>query len=456
MKNEKSASNIKNKFSNGTSLPYEFRVELTNMNLKRLFYLDWVFLVSAILLFVLYLMGVLRNGVKYENLFCMGYITTTAISLILTFLFRKHTNLPIFVRTIPLTLSYIVIMLMCVVIFYIDFPFLNALLIFVCLTVLIPIFFTVPPLFYNSVLILTYIAVFLRLKPTQSISFLVCLAVFVIMIGFFSIFKWRTTKNELILKDEQNQRTKLLEKEINLAAFVQNSFYKHIDLKIEGWNIEYFSEPMAGVSGDMHDIYTKGNNLEGLGVFDVSGHGISSGLVTMLVKNIIQQEFELGKEENLQTVMKRINDRIIIEKGDIENYLTGILTRIHDNKVELINAGNPPPIIHKAETNESYFYETNELTNYGVIGMADFPVGYSVNTIEMQSGDSILFYTDGITENCNDENTPYGKKNLMQVFKNNTYKTSKDQLADIVSDYKKFKGDARSSDDITLLILKKL
>ena len=88
--------------------------------------------------------------------------------------------------------------------------------------------------------------------------------------------------------------------------------------------------------------------------------------------------------------------------------------------------------------------------------MADFPVGYSVNTIEMQSGDSILFYTDGITENCNDENTPYGKKNLMQVFKNNTYKTSKDQLADIVSDYKKFKGDARSSDDITLLILKKL
>ena len=188
MKNEKSASSIKNKFSNGTSLPYEFRVELTNMNLKRLFYLDWVFLVSAILLFVLYLMGVLRNGVKYENLFCMGYITTTIISLILTFIFRKHTNLPIFVRTIPLTLSYIVIMLMCVVIFYIDFPFLNALLIFVCLTVLIPIFFTVPPLFYNSVLILTYIAVFLRLKPTQSISFLVCLAVFVIMIGFFSIF----------------------------------------------------------------------------------------------------------------------------------------------------------------------------------------------------------------------------------------------------------------------------
>ena len=154
--------------------------------------------------------------------------------------------------------------------------------------------------------------------------------------------------------------------------------------------------------------------------------------------------------------MKKINDRIIVEKGDIENYLTGILVRIHDNKVELINAGNPPPIIHTAEPNNSYFYETNELTNYGVIGMADFPVGYTVNTIEMKEGDSIFFYTDGITENCNEANTPYGKKNLIQVFNNNTYKTSKDQLEDIVNDYKKFKGDAHSSDDITLLILKKL
>ena len=456
MKNDKTAFSLKNWLSNNITMPHEFRTELTNINLKRLFYLDWIFLFAGIGQYILYLSGVLNHNIKYEAFFCLGYITTTIISLVLTFTFRKKTTIPNFIRNIPLTLSYIVIMLMCIIIFYIDFPFLIALMIFVSLVVIIPIFFTVSPTFFNIVLILTYIAVVYKLKATQETAFIVCLGVFVTIIGFFSIFKWQTTKKELMLQTEQEERTKLLEKEINLAAFVQNSFYKHIDIKIDGWTIEYFSEPMAGVSGDMYDIYSKGNVLEGLGVFDVSGHGISSGLVTMLVKNIIQQEFEYGKDDNLQTVMKKINDRIIIEKGDIENYLTGILARVHENKIELINAGNPPPIIHTAEPNNSYFYETNELTNYGVIGMADFPVGYTVNTIEMQSGDSILFYTDGITENCNEENTPYGKKNLMQVFHNNTYKTCKDQLADIVSDYKKFKGDARSSDDITLLILKKL
>ena len=80
-------------------------------------------------------------------------------------------------------------------------------------------------------------------------------------------------------------------------------------------------KPLAGVSGDLYDIFYTGNHLNGLGIFDVSGHGISSGLVTMLVKNIIEQEFHDGSNEKLEDVMYIINDRLIEEKGNTKRSL---------------------------------------------------------------------------------------------------------------------------------------
>lgn len=257
-------------------------------------------------------------------------------------------------------------------------------------------------------------------------------------------------------QSEQKRYTSNLEKEITLASFVQKSFFTHNVTEFDGWTLNFYSEPMAGISGDMFDIYNTDNKLDGLGLFDVSGHGLSSGLVTMLVKNIIYKEFYKQKDKPLQQVLNYINDRIIREKGDIENFLTGTLARINGNNVEFINAGNPQPIIYVKEKNNAFFYENSNQNHYGVIGMADFPVNYTSTVIKMNSGDEILFYTDGITENTNKSGLSYGKDLLLETFKINTFKTCKDQISDLIANYKSFKGNFRSSDDITLLLLKKL
>ena len=121
------------------------------------------------------------------------------------------------------------------------------------------------------------------------------------------------------------QRTEALEKEknralqeIDLAGFVQKSFYKVDTSEIKDWDLHIAFKPMSGVSGDLYIVFITENHLDGIGIFDISGHGIASGLVTMLVKNIIEKEFKKGKKLPLNNVMEKINDRIIAEKGSID------------------------------------------------------------------------------------------------------------------------------------------
>ena len=95
---------------------------------------------------------------------------------------------------------------------------------------------------------------------------------------------------------------------------------------------------MMGVAGDLFDFYTDSNSLDGLGIYDISGHGISSGLLTMLVKNIIHNEFYKKENKTLDEILYKSNNRIIEEKGNVENYVTGILMKIKNNDVNFVVA----------------------------------------------------------------------------------------------------------------------
>ena len=140
----------------------------------------------------------------------------------------------------------------------------------------------------------------------MNITITVFIIVFVILIYTRTVYKI-----ENYLKNHSDS----LENEIKMAAVIQQNFFRQEIDNIKKYEVAYFSRAMVGVSGDLFDLYKSGEKLDGLGVFDVSGHGISSGLVTMLVKNIIHQEFYAQQDEELWETVNRINDRVIEEKG---------------------------------------------------------------------------------------------------------------------------------------------
>ncbi|MCR4579268.1 MAG: SpoIIE family protein phosphatase [Treponema sp.] len=244
----------------------------------------------------------------------------------------------------------------------------------------------------------------------------------------------------------------MLEDEIRRASVIQQAFLKQDETEFEKWDVGFFNKPMAGVSGDFFDFYRTNKNLDGFGIFDVSGHGISSGLITMLVKNIIHQEFYNNSRLELWEILNKINDRIIEEKGDVENYLTGILVRFNETQAEMVIAGHPAPIIYKKNSDKCDFLSKTTESS-GAIGIANFPTFYISQYVDFEVGDRLLFFSDGATDIINEKKESFGRERLLEAFRESVNMNAASQTEYIKAKLSAFRGSAIQNDDVSFICI---
>ena len=280
----------------------------------------------------------------------------------------------------------------------------------------------------------------------SNITLSVLMIIFIMFIFTFIVFQ---------SEKELRKRNDMLANEIQRASVIQQSFFKQNLSDINGWDVAYYNKTMVGVSGDLYDFYRTSNHLDGLGIFDVSGHGISSSLVTMLVKNIIHQEFYKNYGLELWEILNKINDRVIDEKGNIENYLTGILVRIDvDYKIEFVCAGHPEPILYKKSSGKCFLIPRNEKSK-GAIGIPGFPTFYNSQFITLEEGDELIFYSDGAVDACNEEGEAYGIERLIESITRVAGEPAQNQVGFLTEYISDFCGKNPQNDDITMIVLKK-
>ncbi len=255
--------------------------------------------------------------------------------------------------------------------------------------------------------------------------------------------------------------------DMDFAVHVQEAFFRQPDLKVDGWDIAMQTRAATGISGDMFDVYHIGNVLEGISLFDVSGHGIAAGLVTMLCKNIIAQNFRYGlysgeSHEDLGIVMENINRSVIMAKGDIENYLTGVLLRVENVPegeachAELTNAGSPIPLLYKHSEKHCVEIKTPKPSaQYGMVGIRGLEVSFPPQQFEVAPEDAIVLYTDGITEAVNAEGEQFGKERLAKAIEAAGSLSASAKLSFIIKELQAFADDVPFDDDITLIILQR-
>ena len=358
------------------------------------------------------------------------------------------------VKMIPTYFLFMYLMAYPMFILYYEKNTFNAMIVYACVTVNFPVFFDISPAVFTPIITIASAALFPHISREYSMYIVMDSVIFVLILYFLSFKRWATEKDNFLHHRSEHEYKENIENELRLAQVVQQSFFKHNETIYEDWAISYYNKPMAGVSGDFLDIYSTENKLDGIGIFDVSGHGIASGLVTMLVKNIIFQEFYNGRNDKLKSIIDRINIRYIKEKGNIENYLTGILTRMSGNKIEFINAGHSMPIFYNASDDSAHYIEDDN-TAFGAIGLPDLPTNFVSHTVEMNRGDELIFFTDGATEASNSSGDSFGKDRLLKSIFRNADRPLTTQVNCIISDILTFVGNEQQKDDITIIILKK-
>ncbi|MCR4735571.1 MAG: serine/threonine-protein phosphatase [Treponema sp.] len=257
----------------------------------------------------------------------------------------------------------------------------------------------------------------------------------------------------------------ILSRGMETISHVQKNFLPQKVVSLRGWDIAIAYKALDhDVSGDLYDYYYTDKTLDGLGIFDVSGHGIPAGLMTILAKGIIAQHFINGLEnsESTEEILLEINKSYIKEKVDVENYITGLLFRFSDfNKkdmcsIEVANAGHPYPMVYsKAENSVFELKYSGEEEQFGVIGIEDYEVFFPPASCRMGTGDILVCFTDGITESLNFNREDFGKERLMQCIKDNNELSAIELRDKIMQELMDFIGSTEINDDLTLIVLKR-
>jgi len=245
-------------------------------------------------------------------------------------------------------------------------------------------------------------------------------------------------------------------KDMKMAAFVQQSFFARKPPVVHGWDIAFAFKPMSGVSGDLYDFYVEHDELHGVSLFDVSGHGIASGLVTMLAKTIIYRQFNEGRTTNLSTVMSTIDRKVIEEKGDIENYLTGMMLRISGDRIEYVNAGHPEMLLRKGSSGIVRPVMIQGKNNKGrMLGIEGLSEGYTTIGFSMADEDALLFFTDCLPDARNGAGEEFGVDRITKAFSASGTGLAADKLDSMMHTFASFIGEVPLNDDLTVIVLQR-
>jgi len=214
-------------------------------------------------------------------------------------------------------------------------------------------------------------------------------------------------KLELIEAFEQR---KAIEQELALARETQKALLPSQLPEIEGYRVAAFSNPTRQVGGDFYDFLSIDSGSVTAVLADVSGKGVSAALLGSLVQGALQMECRGGGplDESLQAV-----NTYLCEKSQSNRFVTLFLFRSDaDGRGEFLSAGHNPAYLYRAATGE-----IEELSAQGlVLGAFDF-ARYTSTPLELNHGDLILIYSDGITDAENPQGEMFGEARLIALIR---------------------------------------
>lgn len=221
--------------------------------------------------------------------------------------------------------------------------------------------------------------------------------------------------------------------------------------QIRPLDIAGFMEPASDVGGDYYDVLQSEEGIK-IGIGDVTGHGLESGVVMIMLQTAIRT-LMMGNESDPVQFLDVINRTIYdnVQRINSDKNLTLILLNYHNNCLRL--SGQHESVICVRASGEIELIDTIDL---------GFPIGLDEDIadfiaekeIYLNSGDGVVLYTDGITEAENEAGEFYELERLCEVIRQSWQQSANEIKEEIIKDVRRHIGQQKVYDDITLLVIK--
>lgn len=245
--------------------------------------------------------------------------------------------------------------------------------------------------------------------------------------------------------DEERRR---LESELELSQVVQRALLPQRVPDIRGVELAAFSRPSEIIGGDYFDFFQFRDGTHGLVIADVSGHGVSAGMLMSSLQTAIRTM--APDSDSPAEVLGRIN-RFYIHNIHFTTFVTVFLARFDPATLTLtyVNAGHNPPAVRRRTNGMIHWLKPTA----PAIGLAE-EFHPRTETIGFSEGDSLLLYTDGVTEVLNISNEQFGQERLAQLVEQYADRTAPDLLQAVRQAVSAFGGNRPLLDDVTMVALK--
>lgn len=257
------------------------------------------------------------------------------------------------------------------------------------------------------------------------------------------ITEQKKMEDELILHYEK------LKADIEFAKHIQKRALPIDGVYADAMEINSVYSPSEDLGGDLFDVIKMNENETLIYIADVSGHGITSSLLTIFLRQMVRGR--VSEKVNLQEIVNLLLKSYHELSIDEEQYLTVLFCLYNKEKKEatFLNAGhNCLPVMIK---------KSGEIKEVVVKGMPICTLieeeSYLQVTVPAESGDRIVLYTDGIPEACNAEKVPFDVNRVLDVLKDNIDLPGK-QLAEKIIEEVKAYTQKPIADDMAIIISK--
>jgi len=248
---------------------------------------------------------------------------------------------------------------------------------------------------------------------------------------------------------EERIEKERLEEELNIAKSIQKGLLPDPIPETEKLNIVAENISSYQVGGDYYDILEAPNNRLVMAIGDVTGKGIPAALLMANLQAMLH--VLLPVDISLSEASGQVND-IIYRNTPSDKFITffwGIFNP-ENSEFRFVNAGHNPPVWFKNGCEEPEELEEGGL----ILGAMPTMSPYQEQTIRLSSGDILIFYTDGVTEAKNeDETEEFGEERLYECIKNNRGRSASEIKEAIKNEVLEFSGGVQH-DDITLIVVR--
>lgn len=265
----------------------------------------------------------------------------------------------------------------------------------------------------------------------------------------------KALKEVELLKFAVTTREKLhgIQHELNIANEVQRSMLtKNFSIFPKGSPYEVFAEmiPAKEIGGDFYDFFKLDEKRFGIVIGDVSGKGMPAALFMAISRTLVKATAQW--EESPSDCLRQVN-YILCQDNPTSMFVTlfyGVFN-IESGELEYCNGGhNPPCLLKTGEKIE--FLKHHKNTALGVIEDLD----YQSSSIQLDPGINLVLYTDGVTEAMNNKDIEFSEDRFTKFLQSCAESSSKEITKGLILEVRNFVKDAPQSDDITLLVLKRL